>query len=260
MLCLSSLPWRIWNCSSSWNTSMRSVCVLWLDKLSIDCLRNSQVISQQSSSRITTSSFFNKLAHYLSFERKWENPCVSLPCTAMRNHSVFKVLNKEIPGFVVGKRGQQCQQTEPEPFGPTLQGIGHGWQCPGTCGSSRNANGHLPTFLLFQHCKDTWKLSLVLYPWICTLYLCMQFSWSMVTSIFWCSWCAYRIHFPCVCPIWSPCGSLGMWEAHEGPAGNSRASAGVALLCTGPCVCNLYYDCAMWYPRCACALLPEMIS
>lgn len=40
----------------------------------------------------------------------------------------------------------------------------------------------------------------------CTLYLYMQFSWSMVTSIFWCLWCAYRIHFPCVCPIWRPCG------------------------------------------------------
>lgn len=184
---------------------MRSACVLWLGKLSAECLRNSLEISQQSSGKIATPPFFNKPAHHLSFERKWEDPCVSRPCTAMRKQSVFKVLNEETPGFVVGKRWTQCQQAEPEPSRPTLQGLGHGYHYPGTCGSPRAANGHPPSFLV-QHHKDTRKLTLVLYPWICTLHLCMQLSWSMVTSIFWFSWCAYGIHFPCVCPIWSSCG------------------------------------------------------
>lgn len=54
--------------------------------------------------------------------------------------------------------------------------------------------------------------------------------------------------------------ALGCGRHQGGPAGNSRANGGAALVCAGPCVCNLYYNCAMWYPRCAYALLPEMLS
>lgn len=251
--CLSSLPWRIWNCSSSQNTAMRSACVLWLVKLRIECLRNSLEISQQSNGRIATSPFFNKLVHHLSFERKWESTHVSPPCTAMRKQTVFKVFYEEASGFVVGKRWQQCQQAEPEPSKPVLQGMGHIWHCPGTCGTPRAANSHLPSFPLAQHCKDTWKLTLVLYPWICTLHLCMQLSWSTVTSVFWCSWCAYRIHFPCVCPIWSPCGH---WPGRGQPWDVGRTSRCQQSQCWGGS--GLHRTSCLWFVLLLCHVVPLM--
>lgn len=165
-------------------------------------------------------------------------------------------------GFMVGKRWQQCQQAEPKPFGPTLQGIGHSWLCPGTCGSPRAANGHLPSFLLVQHSKDMWKLSLVLYPWIYTLHLCMQLIWS-IGDLNFLTEDPFPLCLPYLTCLWPSArerAALGCGRHHDGPAGNSRADGGAALVCAGLCVCNLYYDYAMWYPWCAYALLPETLS
>lgn len=263
----SSLPWRIWNCSSSQNTAMRSACVLWLGKLGIECLRNSLEISQQSNGRNATSPFFNKLAHHLSFERKWENLCVTLPCTAMTKQSVFKVLNEEAPGFVFGKRWQQCQQAEPEPSGPSAAGdraqlalprhlwYPKGCQWPSTLFSSSPAlQGHMET--------DSCVVPLDLHP--PSLHAAQLEHGDLNLLMFMvCLQDPLPLCLPHLKPLWPSAGeraALGCGRHHEGPAGNSKASAGAALVCAGPCVCNLYYDCAMWYPWCAYALLPEMLS
>lgn len=130
--CLSSLSWRILNCSYSQHAAVRSAGVLWSSKLSTECLRDLLKISQQSKAESPRPLSFPNWPIIFHLKENEKNPRASLPRAAMRKHGVFK-----------GRgcfRVQSCWvvwtwtgSAEAEPSGATAAGTGQGWQCPGTC-------------------------------------------------------------------------------------------------------------------------------